>query len=207
MDSQAPTVDSILKTEKELQASEAITAQTTATEPNTSDNEVPAGPSGTGDTAASHGNDDDTASVASSALSEDWKRSFEDDLTEALAGIQTQGTFASFHPLKRVDLDLAVHDVGPVTLPLPEPTVRQLIEKATRAPFGKGSETIVDTAARNTWKLNPSQFELRSPRWPADLQKICAVVAKDLGVTSHVTAELYKLLIYEKGAVSKAHTE
>ncbi|KAK1717541.1 hypothetical protein BDP67DRAFT_575195 [Colletotrichum lupini] len=207
MDSRAPTVDSVPKTEKEPQASEAIAAQTATTEPNTNDNEVTAGPSRTGNAAASHGHDDDTASVASSALAEDWKLSFEDDLAEALAGIQTQGTFASFHPLKRVDPDLSVHDVGPVAQPLPEPTVRQLIEKATRAPLGKGSETIVDTAAPNTWELDPSRFELRSPRWPADLQKICAVVAKDLGVASPVTAELYKLLIYEKGAVSKAYTD
>lgn len=32
-------------------------------------------------------------------------------------------------------------------------------------------------------------------------------VAADLGIRSHVSAELYKMLIYEKGAMFKAHTE
>ncbi|KAK1655963.1 hypothetical protein BDP81DRAFT_13266 [Colletotrichum phormii] len=207
MDSQAPTVDPVLKTEGEPQAIEAIATQAATTEPTTNDIETTARPSGTEDAAAGHEHDDDAASVASSALTEDWKHSFDEDLSDALAGIQTQGTFASFHPLKRVDPDLSVQDVGPVSLPPSEPVVRQLIDKAIRAPFGKGSETIVDTSVRNTWELDPSQFELRSPRWPADLQKICAFVAKKLGVTSPVTAELYKLLIYEKGAMFKAHTD
>ncbi|KAJ3939639.1 uncharacterized protein N0V96_010422 [Colletotrichum fioriniae] len=207
MDSQAPTDDTVPETEEEPWASEALADQTATTKPDTNNNEVTAGPSGARDAAPGQEHDDDAASVASSALTEDWKRSFDDDLAEALAGIQTQGTFASFHPLRRVDPDLWVQDVGPIGLPLPEPAVQQLIEKATCAPFGKGSETIVDIAVRNTWELDSSHFELRSPRWPVDLQKICAVVAQDLGVKSPVTAELYKLLIYEKGAMFKAHTD
>ncbi|KAK1701397.1 hypothetical protein BDP55DRAFT_762977 [Colletotrichum godetiae] len=178
-----PVVDPVHQTEGEPRATEAIATQAVTTEPTTNDIETTAGPSGTEDAAAGHEHDDDAASVASSALTENWKHSFDEDLSDALAGIQTQGTFASFHPLKRVDPDLSVQDVGAVSLPLSESTVRQLIDKAIRAPFGKGSETIVDTAVRNTWELDPSQFKLRSPRWAADLQKICAVVAKDLGVT------------------------
>ncbi|KXH42493.1 2OG-Fe(II)oxygenase superfamily protein [Colletotrichum salicis] len=148
MDSQAPTVDPVPKTEGGgRQATEAIATQAATAEPTTNDIVTTAGPSGTEDAVA--------------------------DLSDALAGIQTQGTFASFHPLKRVDPDLSVQDVGPVSLPPSEPVVRQLIDKAIRAPFGKGSETIVDTSVRNTWELDPSQFELRSPRWPADFTEKC----------------------------------
>ncbi|KDN63793.1 putative 2OG-Fe(II)oxygenase superfamily protein [Colletotrichum sublineola] len=101
------------------------------------------------------------------------------DLLEALDNVKTQGSFASFHPLKRVDPELFVHDVGPIGLPLQEPQIRQVIDKAIQAPFGKGSKTIIDTTVRNTWELDPKQFELRSPRWGSDLQRICAIVASD----------------------------
>ncbi|KAK1965675.1 2OG-Fe(II) oxygenase superfamily protein [Colletotrichum sublineola] len=116
------------------------------------------------------------------------------DLLEALDNVKTQGSFASFHPLKRVDPELFVHDVGPIGLPLQEPQIRQVIDKAIQAPFGKGSKTIIDTTVRNTWELDPKQFELRSPRWGSDLQRICAIVASDVGIRSSVGAELYKLL-------------
>ncbi|KAK1994374.1 2OG-Fe(II) oxygenase superfamily protein [Colletotrichum falcatum] len=141
--------------------------------------------------------DDDVASEASSALSTDaWNfGSFESDLWQALDDVQTQGAFASFHPLKRVSPELFVHDVGPIDLPLQEPQIRQLVDKAIQAPFGKGSQTIVDTTIRNT------------PRWGSDLQRICAIVAGDMGIRSSVNAELYKLLVYEKGAMFKAHTD
>ncbi|GKT50749.1 uncharacterized protein ColSpa_10930 [Colletotrichum spaethianum] len=159
--------------------------------------------------AVNGGDDDDAASEASSALSTDaWaSETFENDLLRALDAVQTPGTFASFHGLKHVDPELSVHDVGPIILPLQEPQIRKMIDKAVQAPFGKGSETIVDPTVRDTWELDPSHFELRSPRWEADLQKICAIVARDMGIKSPINAELYKLLVYEKGAMFKAHTD
>lgn len=48
------------------------------------------------------------------------------------------------------DLGLSVHGVGKIILPLQEAQVRELIAASRQAPYGKGSETIVDTAVRNT---------------------------------------------------------
>ncbi|GKT92537.1 2OG-Fe oxygenase family protein [Colletotrichum tofieldiae] len=90
------------------------------------------------------------------------------------------GHFASFRPLKSDDPEPFVHDFGLIILPLQEPQAR----KTT----GKGSETIVDTTVRKTWELDPKHFELRSPCWVADLQKICAAVASDMGIKSPTTA-------------------
>ncbi|TKW52228.1 hypothetical protein CTA1_12806 [Colletotrichum tanaceti] len=153
---------------------------------------------------------DDAASEASSALStEEWGTgTFADDLLHELDGIETKGSFASFRALKQVvDPELFVQDVGPIVMPLPENQIRQMIGMAAQAPFGKGSETLVDTTVRNTWELDPEHFALRSPRWESNLQTICAIVAHDLGIKSPVNAELYKLLLYEKGAMFKAHTD
>ncbi|GKT62308.1 2OG-Fe oxygenase family protein [Colletotrichum tofieldiae] len=90
------------------------------------------------------------------------------------------GHFASFRPLKSDDPEPFVHDFGLIILPLQEPQAR----KTT----GKGSETIVDTTVRKTWEMDPKHFELRSPCWVADLQKICAAVASDMGIKSPTTA-------------------
>ena len=82
-----------------------------------------------------------------------------------------------------------------------------LIAQSHQAPYGKGSETIVDTAVRNTWELNPEQFQIRSPHWGPFLGNLLKQVAQGLGINAPISAELYKMLIYEKGAMFKAHTE
>ncbi|KAJ6187049.1 hypothetical protein N7519_001957 [Penicillium mononematosum] len=128
-------------------------------------------------------------------------------LLEALDAIKSSGTFASQGKLPHVDPQIKVQDVGAISLPLQESQVRQMMKQAHQAPYGKGSETLVDTAVRNTMELNPDQFELGNPDWDSYVKQACACVAQDLGVDSPVSAELYKMLIYEKGAMFKPHTE
>lgn len=145
---------------------------------------------------------------------EGWpdRKSFEDDLCSALDNIQCSGSFASFftgahyHPAVRLEPELSVRDVGPITFPLQEAQIRSMIAAARQAPYGKGSETIVDTSGRNTWELDPSQFDL-SPSWPGIINRLSRTVAEDMGIDFPVIADLYKLLIYEEGAMFKAHTE
>lgn len=129
-------------------------------------------------------------------------------LREALDAIRPAGSFAAFRRLRLTSINsILVHDVGNIAgFPLQEAAARQLIEKARQAPYGKGSETFVDTSVRNTWELDASQLDL-SPQWASTIDKACAWVARQLGITAPVRAELYKMLIYEKGAMFKAHTE
>ena len=72
-----------------------------------------------------------------------------------------------------------------------------------------GSETIVDASVRRTWQLAPDDFELRNPKWPPLIQKVTEQVARELGFTdgATVSAQLYKLLLYEEGAMFKRHKE
>ncbi|KAL6360247.1 hypothetical protein LRP88_05951 [Fusarium phalaenopsidis] len=130
-----------------------------------------------------------------------------DELLQAIEGIQIAGTFASSAPVSPLSPGVFVHGVGEVAAPLTEFQACQLIAQARQAPYGKGSETIVDTAVRNTWELDPGQFELRHPRFPGQVQTLCKHVAKTLGINGTIKAELYKMLIYEKGAMFKAHTD
>ncbi|RSL55040.1 hypothetical protein CEP53_007231 [Fusarium sp. AF-6] len=114
-----------------------------------------------------------------------------DELLQAIENIQVDGRFASSAAVNCLSAGVFVHGVGDIAMPLTE----------------FQAETIVDTSVRNTWELDPGQFELRDPTWTAQLQILCKQVAKTLGINGTIKAELYKMLIYEKGAMFKAHTE
>ncbi|KAG5952530.1 hypothetical protein E4U53_000663 [Claviceps sorghi] len=139
---------------------------------------------------------------------EGYDEELKSHLLEALSSIETSGSFASFSALpESPPAGLFVDDVGEIALPLSEPQARQMITKARQAPYGKGSATIVDTTVRNTWELDAEQFTFRNPAWPVFIRQVCARVAVDLGINAPITAQIYKMLIYEKGAMFKAHTD
>lgn len=85
------------------------------------------------------------------------------ELEGGLEAINTRDDF-NISVVGKADPDIFVQDVGPIGLPLSESQAKALIAKAHQAPFGKGSSTIVDTSVRNTWEINPDQFQLRSPQ-------------------------------------------
>lgn len=48
---------------------------------------------------------------------------------------------------------LEVEDVGLLSFPVLESQVRKLIEAADQAPYGKGSQTLVDLSVRNCLEI------------------------------------------------------
>ncbi len=137
--------------------------------------------------------------------------SIRDQLRYCLADVKYVGSFTASQARQRnVDPGLHVDGVGNISLPLTPADARVIMTASAQAPFGRGSKTVVDTKFRNTKELNPSQFKLRNPAWEQELQDIVAHLGKVLGFqygTSHIRPELYKLLLYEKGAMFKAHKE
>ncbi|CAH0055571.1 unnamed protein product [Clonostachys solani] len=161
--------------------------------------------SATGGTAHS-----DAASPASDLSTDAFRGGIKVDLLGALSEIKVSGSFASFRPLVRPpDCGLTVDGVGPVSITndLHEAQAKQMIAMAAQAPYGKGSETIVDTAVRNTWELDPQQFRFLDNRWHNYVQTLCAYAALDLGINTTIRCEIYKMLIYEQGAMFKPHTD
>jgi hypothetical protein len=154
---------------------------------------------------------DEESEESDSSISSIFVEDLRTDLFDALEDISHAGTFASSNYLDSfIDPIICVDDGIPITLPLSELDARALIKAAHQAPFGKGQETIVDTSVRNTWELNPEQFALRNPLWQQYLDGIVATAAESLGIENGaeiVQAELYKMLLYEKGAMFKAHKE
>ncbi|KAJ9637150.1 hypothetical protein H2199_007436 [Coniosporium tulheliwenetii] len=136
------------------------------------------------------------------------------DILECLDAVQSVGSFATFHSLDTiVDPEICVNiPAGAIRIPLPlsEEHAKTIIAVSHQAPFGKGTETIVDTSVRKTWELNYDQFELRNPEWQQYMAQIAKRVADELGIlrgTGTFQAQLYKMLLYEKGAMFKAHTD
>ena len=160
--------------------------------------------------------------------SDDNLAGFKSALYERLDQVKPAGSFATAgqcSTISRPALDIKGH--GLVDLPLTENTAKVIIDVCHRAPFGKGilqlqrrlcrsqaddctgSETIVDESVRKTWELDPTNFSIGNQGWRSGVQRIANTAAHELGYAedASIKAELYKLLLYEEGAMFRAHQE
>ena len=137
----------------------------------------------------------------------DAKLALEESL--ALISDDEKASFSAKGTIEEVNPGLWVEKIGNVGIPIPSHDAKRIISVSRQAPFGKGSDTIVDTSVRKTWEIDASQLKLTHPNWSQHFRKIIDDTAKQLGIArfSDVNAELYKLLVYEPGAMFKAHTE
>ena len=129
-----------------------------------------------------------------------------DNLVECLQSVENPGDFACGGSFSLPLPALRIHGVGDlVGLPICSSQARAVIEQCSQAPFGRKEETIVDTAVRNTWQLNPAQFDILNPEWEQRLSGLVSQVKEELGcgTTACITCQLYKLLLYEEGGFFK----
>ena len=109
-----------------------------------------------------------------------------------------------FAPMPRLEIDGA----GMLSFPVPEAQVRALIAAAERAPYGKGPDTLVDTSVRDCRQIGAERIRLAGGAWPETSAKILASVATGLGCpVDRLDAQLYKLLVYERGGFFSAHRD
>ena len=131
-------------------------------------------------------------------------------LCNSLEQVSSAMSFASSGPCPTENPGIWILGVGLIGLPLSERDA-DLISKVTHpAPYGMGQDTIVDLTVRNTQELNADEFELRNPKWDIALEAVVHRAATELGVpgeSSGVKAELYKMLLYRKGAMFNEHGE
>lgn len=69
---------------------------------------------------------------------------------------------------------------------------------------------MVDESVRKTWEMAACKVQFLNERWQSCLDRIVERVARELGVADgsvNVRAEFYKMLLYEKGAMFKAHKD
>ncbi|MCC2670135.1 MAG: hypothetical protein K0Q72_2606, partial [Armatimonadetes bacterium] len=128
-------------------------------------------------------------------------------LEELLASLGESSEFLAHGTLPPALPGLEVEGVGSVGLPISAEEARRLIAVADQAPYGRGTETIVDTHVRRVWQLEPSQFALRNPAWDAQMEATVASVREQFAITKPVRHELYKLLVYETGSFFAPHRD
>ncbi|EAU82069.2 hypothetical protein CC1G_09671 [Coprinopsis cinerea okayama7 len=86
--------------------------------------------------------------------------------------------------------------------PLDDYKVDEVLEHASRSPFGMGDQKVVDTKVRDTWEIDGSKVKLNDPFAEWVEYKVLTDVWKGLGVATPSTkprCEFYKLLIYKPG--------
>jgi predicted 2-oxoglutarate/Fe(II)-dependent dioxygenase YbiX len=130
-----------------------------------------------------------------------------EELAGLLSTVRRPGDFFASGRLELPAPRLTVDGVGEIALPLLPVQAGQLIALAERAPYGRGAATIVDTNVRRTWQIGPDRIRLVGKHWPATLDQAVALAAAGLGVDEPVSAELYKLLIYDKGSFFVSHRD
>ena len=132
-------------------------------------------------------------------------------ILDSIRSVQSLGSFAAFDcPTNFIIPGIVVDNVGAISLPLSSQDAQSLIQASRKAPFGLGNQTLVDESVRKTWEIDGSAMSFSNKAWSGWLEGIIKTVAQDLGVAGgpdSVRAELYKMLLYEKGAMFKPHKE
>ncbi len=128
-------------------------------------------------------------------------------LSRLLGEVRRPGDFYASGMIDAFAPRIEVEGVGPLALPLLPVQAEQLIAAAERAPYGRGEETLVDTAVRRTWQIGAGQVRVGGRHWPDTFAAILARVTEGLGLSQPPKAELYKLLIYDRGSFFVEHRD
>jgi hypothetical protein len=124
-----------------------------------------------------------------------------------IEGIQYPRPFATAGKVPMLVLPgIVVDGVGLLHLPLSQEQLQALIKESCKAPFGKKNKTIV----HKTWEIDGSKVSFNNSSWYEILNNLVKNVTYELGIgggPANVDTELYKMLLYEQGAIYKPHQE
>ena len=132
----------------------------------------------------------------------------EQQLEKLLRSVDRPGGFCTHGRMFVPMPSLEVESVGVISFPVPDAQVRSLVDVAERAPYGKGTDTLIDTSVRDCWQIDTARIRLGGSVWTDTFRGILDTVAKGLGCPAgRLDAKLYKLLIYEPGGFFSAHRD
>ena len=107
-------------------------------------------------------------------------------------------------PMPRVEVEGA----RTLSFPITEEQARALAAVAQPAPYGKGAQTLVDRSVRACRQIDPERVRITGGAWRDTLEQVVARAATGLGCPPEQTsAQLYKLLVYERGGFFAPHRD
>jgi hypothetical protein len=132
-----------------------------------------------------------------------------DALVEVLSGVRRPGDFYATGVVETPMPSLSIEGVGVISFPVPQAQARAMIAQAAeRAPYGKGEKTLVDETVRKVWQIAPGKIKLGGKGWTTHFNQIVTRAAVALGCDgATVSAEFYKLLVYDEGGFFVAHRD
>ena len=118
------------------------------------------------------------------------------------AKFTVEGKTKAFFP----SIDIA--GLGRLALPLCLEQAEKLKGLCHTAPYGKGAETLVNTDVRKCWELDSDQLSFATNDWQNYINKILVGAVKEFDLAdSELSAEFYKLLLYEEGGFFLPHQD
>jgi 2-oxoglutarate-Fe(II)-dependent oxygenase superfamily protein len=129
-------------------------------------------------------------------------------LEDVLAAVRRPGDFFVRGALETRMPRLEIEGVGVISFPILDSQIQDILKHAERAPYGRGGETILDCSVRNTWQLTPLNVRIGGKSWGSSFQHILSTVTDGLGCAGmDISAEFYKLLVYEEGGFFLPHRD
>lgn len=129
-------------------------------------------------------------------------------LLNVLTRVKTPKAYCVSGLLPTVRPRLEIGGLGPITLPLTKRQAKELIKRARQAPYGKGTETLVDTKVRRVWEIDADQVSFSNRLWAETVGQAVQSVQSKLGLGKQtLQAHLYKLLLYEAGSFFLPHRD
>ncbi len=129
------------------------------------------------------------------------------EFLETLRHLRGAGAFCVAGRLPHAPPDIMLPDGEDLALPLTKAQAADIRTMAERAPYGMGTETRLDESVRRCWQIDASELPWISPEWRDGMDALAMAVAQDLGVEGEVTADPYKLLLYDTGGFFLPHRD
>ncbi len=107
-------------------------------------------------------------------------------------------------PIPRIEVD----SVGVLSFPVPDTQVRELLDAAEQSPFGLGTDTIIDPKVRDCKQFEPEKVRISGKLWEQTFNQILNQATNGLGCPDDsISAEFYKLLVYDTGGFFSPHRD
>lgn len=131
-----------------------------------------------------------------------------ENILNCLKDLKGSGKFICVQTTDFLFPGLEIDGVGEIAYPINEAQAKAFIQAAHKAPFGKGSETILDNNVRSAWEIDVAKLTFNGNRWAVFIDKILRNIKPDLGLEDYtISAHLYKMLIYETGDFFLPHKD